>query len=447
MAQVQAMKVTRFWAKGFRSLRDVTLADLGDFNIFYGPNGAGKSNLLDALQALFCVMPLAVDTAFGLAPETRLSFREGGRRAAEWIREEDFDARQPGGAIELGATLEDARSNFDNARYRNAPVSTIAVAIRLSRPRPGEFDLQFTQLYINKQKPGLPFEDPAIRDILRVFVPGAFTHLGVTRTLSVNAFGNGRAQPPRVVGTIPDGEVVHELFQAKNARDRDLRARFDQVRSFMASTLRRGICDVFLDPDTQRLELREALPEPNPLGLDIRIDRAGHGVVQLYAIVAPILLAAGRLVAIEEPEAHLHAPSVGRELRSLLQGMVRNGRVDQLFIATHSNLFDLDPTGYWDVSLDPQTGETHVARKDLVEIDARHLYEPGPAKHALAQLLRYAPEDEVVFRRPDNTPVTAKEMLRLLQEDDDAAVEFLHSLHGAALRIVRLDARKQEAAT
>src|SRR5262249_44820727 len=149
--------------------------------------------------------------------------------------------------------------------------------------------------------------------------------------------------------------------------------------------------------------------------------------VQLYAIIAPILLAGGRLVAIEEPEAHLHAPSTGRELRALLEGMVREGRVGQIFIATHSNLFDLDPTGYWDVSLDSETGETRVARKDLVEIDAQHLYEPGPAKHALTQLLRYAPEEEVVFRRPDNTPVTAREMLRLLQEDDDVAVEFLRS--------------------
>jgi len=158
----------------------------------------------------------------------------------------------------------------------------------------------------------------------------------------------------------------------------------------MASALHRGLCDVFLDPDTQRLELREALPEPNPLGLDIRIDRAGHGVVQLYAIIAPILLAGGRMVAIEEPEAHLHAPSTGRELRALLQGMVREGRVDQIFIATHSNLFDLDPTGYWDVSLDSETGETRVARKDLVEIDAQHLYEPSPANRRSLIAIRSA---------------------------------------------------------
>jgi hypothetical protein len=263
--------------------------------------------------------------------------------------------------------LEDSRSSFGNTRYRNGPVSTVEVAIRFSRPRQGEFDLQFTRLRIDGQEPGLPFEDPSIRDILQVFVPGAFTHLGVARTLSVNALDDGGAQRSRVVGTIPDGEVVRELFQAKNARDRALRERFDQVRSFMASALHRGLCDVFLDPDTQRLELREALPEPNPHGLDIRIDRAGHGVVQLYAIIAPILLAGGRLVAIEEPEAHLHAPSTGRELRALLKGMVREGRVDQLFITTHSNVFDLDPTGYWDVSLDSETAGTRVFRRDLVD--------------------------------------------------------------------------------
>jgi AAA15 family ATPase/GTPase len=53
------MKITKFWAKGYRSLRDVTLEPLGDFNIFYGPNGAGKSNLLDALQTFFALLPIA----------------------------------------------------------------------------------------------------------------------------------------------------------------------------------------------------------------------------------------------------------------------------------------------------------------------------------------------------------------------------------------------------
>lgn len=429
------MKITKFWAKGYRSLREVVLDGLGTFNVFYGPNGSGKSNILDAVQALFYLMPLAVDTAYGPSEE-RLSFREAGHRAAEWIREDDFYAREETAAIEMGAVMEDHESGFRGTTFRDRPVSRVDVGVRLSRVRPGEMNLQFHRLFINSERPGLPFTDPNIRELLRAFVPQTFTHLGVTRTLSAT---DGLARSPRVVGTIPDGEIVRELFFAKNSSERAVRDRFDGLRDFMEKNLRRGRLDVFMSPE-QRLELREALPEPNPLGADIRVDHAGHGVVQLYAIVASILLGGGRLVAIEEPEAHLHAPTLGRELRGILQQMVVDERVNQLFIATHSNLFDLDPDGYWDVSL--VDGQTVVERRPLHDVDGRHLYEPGPAKHAVAQLLRYSPADEIVFRRPDGAPVTATEMSRLLQEDDETAVAFLRNIHGAALRIVRLNARR-----
>lgn len=422
------MRVTKFWAKGFRSLREISLEPLGEINVFYGANGVGKSNLIDALRALFAVMPLAVDTAYESQEpgEERSSFREAGRRAATWIKSEDFDARQPRAPIVLGAVLEDSGASFGNASYRSRKVSCIEVEVRLSRPRPGELGLQFTRLLVDGERPGLPFSDPSIRDLLGVFVPAAFSHLGTIRTLG------------------PDDDLVRKLFEAKNAADRDLRIRFEQVRGFMSQSLHRGLFDVFLEPDTQRLELREALPEPNPQKIDIRIDRAGLGIVQVYAIVAPILLSGSPLVALEEPEAHLHAPSTGRMLRALLSQMVTEKRVHQLFIATHSNLFDLDPTGYWDVSLDSITMETRVHRAELHEIDVRHLYEPGPAKHAILQLLRYATKEEVIFRRLDGSTVSAGEMLRHLQDDDDEAVEFLRTLHGAALRIVRLDARKKD---
>ncbi len=436
------MLVTKFWVKRYRSLYDVTLDNLGYFNIFYGPNGSGKSNVLDALHTLFFVMPLAVDTAYGPVEE-RLSFREAGRRASEWIREDDFFAREEIEPVEMGAVMED-KEHFDGALFEGQPVRRVEVAIRFSQVRQSEFILQFTRLYINGKRPGLPFMDPDVRKLLRHFVPQAFTHLGVMRTLSVSAPREGVPSGGPVVGTIPDGEIVRELFRAKNAKDSELRRRFSELQDFMADALNRGQFDVFMDPSTQELELREMLLEPNPLQRDIRVDHAGHGIVQLYAIVATIILRGGSIVALEEPEAHLHAPTMGRELRKLLKKMVDDGQIGQLFIATHSNLFDLDPEGYWDVS--QLEGKTHVERKPLHEIDARHLYEPGPAKHALEQLLRYLPEDEVVFRRSGGDPVGAKEMLRLLQEDDETAVHFLQNLHGAALRILRLDNRRKETA-
>jgi predicted ATPase len=433
------MKVKKFWAQGYRSLRDVTLDQLGEFNIFYGPNGGGKSNVLDALQTLFCVMPLAVDAASGPEDE-RLSFREAGRLAAERIREDDFFAREETNTIVLGAIIEDPASGFGGAFFNGRQVKRVEVEVSFMRRRPGMFDLKFTRLYINSQRPGLPFTDPAIREVLRGIVPQAFTHIGVTRTLITKASHNGTPSMSTMVGTIPDDEVVRELFRAKNAPpNRGLRERFDQLREFMAKTLHRGDFDVFMDPETQNLELREMLPEPNPLGRYIRVDHAGHGVVQVVAIVATILLREGRLVAIEEPEAHLHAPTLGRELRAVLKSMVDDDRVHQLFIATHSNLFDLDPTGYWDVSL--VHGETRVERKPLDEIDRLHLFEPGPAKHQIQEMLRLY-GDEVVFRTSDGRRLTAKEMLMSLQCDDDVAKAFLETLHAAAMQVTGLRAKR-----
>lgn len=434
------MKIRKFWVKGYRSLRDVSLDGLGDFNVFYGPNGSGKSNVLDAMHAFFCVMPHAVDAAYG-PKEERISFREAGRRAAQWIVAEDFNLRGSTDSVELGARIEASADSFGGLVFNNAPVEHVEVQVQLTRVRDGEHNLKLSRLLINAQKPGLPFGDTQIRALLRHLVPSAFAHIGVTRTLGINADRGGSPAGGRAVSTIPDGEVISELFRAKNSRDREIRNRYEQLQAFLSATFHRGRFDVFVDPETSELELRELLPEPNPQGLDVRVSRAGHGVVQLYAIVVAALLSGADLVAMEEPEAHLHAPTLGRELRQVLRSLVDQPQtqIRQLFIATHSNLFDLDPTGYWDVRL--EGGETVVERRPLYEMD-RHFYEPGPARHALQQLLRYAPLEEVVFRRPDGQPVSAGEMLQMLQEDDQTAVDFLNTLHSAALRVVRVAQKK-----
>lgn len=243
-----------------------------------------------------------------------------------------------------------------------------------------------------------------------------------------------------------EGYLQRALLAALHSPNHETRRRLDEFRSLLTgSPLHRPPFDLVINESDETAEVHELLPEPNPDKRSIPLASAGLGVAQMYVILARIMLSGARAIAVEEPEAHLHAPTSGVHLRELLQRLVHERFIDQLFIATHSNLFDLDPTWYWDVSL--VDGETRVERRPLDDIDARHLYEPGPAKHALAQLLHYAPPDEVVFRRPDGAPVTAQEMTSLLQRDDETALHFLRNLHGAALRVVRLDARRRGGAT
>jgi AAA ATPase domain len=215
----------------------------------------------------------------------------------------------------------------------------------------------------------------------------------------------------------------------------------ERFRQFMAGPpLNRPAFRMAEDPHTGVRDLREWLPPPLDAH-DISLDLAGLGIAQIYWILAQAMLSGAGMIAVEEPEAHLHAPTSGRHLRQLLERLVNEKHIDQLFIATHSNLFDLDPTGYFDVSL--KNGETVVERADLTRIDRDHLYEPGPAKHALQRMLEYMPPDEIIFRHGDGSPITATEMLRLLQEGDDDAVRFLADLHGAALRMVKVGAKKK----
>lgn len=61
------MKVRSIRIKNYRSLRDVSLDDVGDLTVFIGPNSSGKSNLLEALDLFFKEFDLTkVKTTSGL---------------------------------------------------------------------------------------------------------------------------------------------------------------------------------------------------------------------------------------------------------------------------------------------------------------------------------------------------------------------------------------------
>ncbi|GAB4542100.1 MAG: hypothetical protein Tsb0020_54700 [Haliangiales bacterium] len=216
-----------------------------------------------------------------------------------------------------------------------------------------------------------------------------------------------------------------------------MRRRYRDLQALLqAKPLNRPGFDITHDPASGEIDVVETkIIDGQPH--DVPLDLVGLGLAQVYRIVAQCILAGTFAVGIEEPEAHLHAPTSGMKLRQVLSQLVESGPLSQLFIATHSNLFDLDPKGYFDVSHDAERG-TVVERKPLSEIDRAHLYEPGPAKHALQQMLGYLEADTVVFRRPDGAPVSAGEMLAMLQRDDPIAKAFTDDIHGAALRSVRV---------
>lgn len=458
------MRIESLWAKGFRSLRDVRVDGLGAFNVLYGANGAGKSNILEAIQVFFRLSAVALrDMTSDAVARERESATTALRERI--LRERDLCARDPSRRIVLGAKLRDVLTPSERPATGTLDVSELTLEVTfdwsdelgptlwLSRFLAGGEDLRAS---LNIALPeGASSEQHAGRERRR---QACFALLqSLTKAMPDREYGLVRAtrslQTEMPVSTPPNEEdgLLWELSQgrlksavltAQTDPRHEVRHRLKALRALLAGPpLHRPPFDPVRDPRTGEVDLRELLPEPNPEGRDISLDLAGLGIAQVYLIVAQAMLLRAHVIGIEEPEAHLHAPTSGRHLRQLLVRLVDEKYVDQLFVATHSNLFDLDPTGYFDVSLDAE-GCTVVTRADLTRVDREHLYEPGPAKHALQRMLEYTPRDVVVFRRVDGSPVTAEEMLRMLQEDDAVAVAFLQDVHGAAVRMVKVQNKK-----
>jgi energy-coupling factor transporter ATP-binding protein EcfA2 len=455
------MRIESFWAKGFRSLRDVRLEGLGAFNVFYGPNGAGKSNILEALRVLF---QLARVASYDFRPPRvahgKVTIEQG---IVQW---RDLCAHDPSQTIVLGARLLETRDSSQILRPAGPlDLSNLSFEVTLDCAVKHEPKLWFSMLRAGDQDllrdTKAPIHPPGASPVQlteqqeQAPIRGELQAL-LSVGLPSRGFGLIRAErslQPEQRDVAPRGEDVllwhlrqgrlkNALLAAQIDPRSEVRRRLNAFRALLAGPpLYRPPFDPVQDLHTGEVDLREALPEPNPEGRDISLDLAGLGIAQVYLILAQAMLLGARTIGIEEPEAHLHAPTSGRHLRQLLVRLVEEKHVDQLFIATHSNLFDLDPTGYFDVSLD-KDGCTVVSRADLTRIDREHLYEPGPAKHALQRMLEYTPPEEVVFRRGDGSPVTAGEMLRLLQEDDALAVSFLQDVHGAAVRMVKVQSKK-----
>jgi hypothetical protein len=470
------VRIEWFKAKGFRSLRDVEIDGFGPFNVFYGPNGAGKSNLLAAMR-VFCELLVQ-------RTHPRNSFEKPsdlGSVESGVIYDRDRCQLEGSAEMVLGACLRWAENEAISATkfsrlksltvelsydwsWRGVRVSRLEadgldlVTLQILRPQDPDwrswisakekearvfgrpFDLR-TALF--EERLGFPAEDQRVylqrlKEFIHELARSAFILIDADRVPRSEQVPKGSPSSKDVADLLSRGKLKEALLRASKHPDVTIRKRYKQLGELLEGPpFHRQPFEMTEDPENGRIELVETISNSPHAVRDVPLDLVGLGVAQIYYILARALLGNTRMAGIEEPEAHLHAPTTGIELRQVLERLVNEGYLDQLFIATHSNLFDLDPDGYFDVSFDPERG-TQVTRKPLDEIDKRHLYEPGPAKHILQHFLRYMDENAVVFRRPDGTPVTIREMLDLLQRDDPLAKEFLDDVHGAAIRAVRV---------
>jgi hypothetical protein len=384
-------------------------------------------------------LPAIPDQGQGLRKQTAARAAGDSVFADKSASSRDFTRDLPGRSFLLGCEMVGEGEEFSLA---GRAVERLTVEVEMDEIVPAEPRLTLLRLSIDRAGEGSSApSSPGGLDSLRAFLGKVGESLAVVpadRSPRREAGHLPEDRGNRVSQLLRRGRLKQALFAASTSVEPRVRRRLRAFRELMEGPpLLRPSFDAVLDPDSGEYDIRE------PLGnSDVSLDLVGLGIAQAYAIMAGVLLSDSDMVAIEEPEAHLHAPSLGLQVRQLLVRAVEEGHINQLFLATHSNLFDLDPTGYWDVSL--VNGETKVVRQPLDEIDRLHLFEPGPAKHQLQEMLRlYGDEHEKpVFRTGDGQALSAQEMLAALQNDDEVARAFLAALHAAAMQVTGLRARR-----
>jgi hypothetical protein len=474
------MQITDFWARGFRSLRDVRLEGLGPFNVFYGPNGSGKSNILEAIRLLLEICaaePHPHKPNEPCAELTKAVIERG------IVQRRDLHARDDEKTIVLGARFVDGEGESQILKSGSTQLADLTIEFTVNWVLRRAPTVVCSRLESGGQPlVGVAGDSDATRRLEAIIsetLPArAYSLVSATRTMGSDGtplvavpgpapasgsfapmmedVGFGGAVPMASRDPAPHlrlantddvvaslarrGEIKRALLAADTGLSSLSLRRYRLLRKFLQGPpLHRPEFRPVQDP-MKGADLYERLPDPNPEEVEIPIDLAGLGIRQIYEILAVALLSGARAVGIEEPEAHLYAPEGGMHLRQLLIRLVQERHIDQLFVATHSNLFDLDPTGFWEVR--HADHQTIVVKKPLDGIDD-HLFEPGPTLRAFEELLRVSQDqDRVMFRRPDGTAVTTREMRGLLRACDPVALEYLQDLHRAAVDVVGLRARR-----
>jgi hypothetical protein len=431
------MRIESFWAKGFRSLRDVRLDKLGAFNVFYGPNGAGKSNLLAAIQALLeiCQRDLHLHPPGQVCNEGLTAVLGSGV-----IQPRDLYARDDSRTIVLGAHFVNGEDGSRLLASGPLKLPDLTIEFTLDWILPTRPKLMRTRLESDGQdlRTSLsPENGPHLQALLAALPARAYTLIHADRFPRAehggfveDAHSFEPFKPPHVelsddiASYLRSGQLKRALLAAQIGPSSVTRRRLDELRKLLGGPPLNRPPFVSVQ-DKASVELRERLAEPNPEGLEIPIDLAGLGIAQIYMILAQAMLSGARTVGIEEPEAHLHAPTSGVALHELLKRLVDEKYVDQLFIATHHHQFALAEE-YLEVSLDAE-GSTQVKPRPRDEA-VKHFYEPSPYWDTLRKLVGEGMSpDTILLLDREGQPIRAKEVLASIEGDRRIADQFVEA--------------------
>lgn len=329
------MELISFSITNFRSITTAYKLRLSNYTVLVGPNNEGKSNILKALAISLALLTRGRIIRLGARTSSRYVYQESERFDYEWLRDFPIDLQSsfPNGRSEF--VLEFRLSQSDTSAFNMLTASNLATNLKL-KVSCGHRDIAFDILIQGRAKKQLAKKKEVISDFVRDRVLIQYIPSIRTSELAIDVVDNLLSTQLQRLEEQPE---YRRLIEQLSLIQRPILDTLGQQLTKTISAFITDVQDITLETESR---LRGAIRSSTRVlindGVKTDLHLKGDGVISLTAISLLRHLsqeALGKkslILAIEEPESHLH-PRAVHGLRKVLHEIAQT---HQVFISTHS---------------------------------------------------------------------------------------------------------------
>jgi len=328
------MKLVSFSVRSYRSIVGARTLPVGDMAILVGPNNQGKSNILQALVTALRIVTGA--RTYRRARAYRYDARDTG---FVWERDFPVQLQEEGSGGRSEFTLEFNLSDPERAEFRDAVGSTLSTNLRLKLKLGQTSEADFEVTIQGPAKRSLSEKRKEIAAFIRGHLDFAYIPAVRDSKMSVDIV---EQMLGRALSSAESDPAYQGLLQGMRELQRPiLESLSDSLKATFAEFLPEvASIDVEAEDLFARRVIRRSCRVLVDDGTKTDLEMKGDGIKSLAAIALmrhssqAELQQKSFILAIEEPESHLHPESIHR-LRIVLKEIASG---HQLIITTHSPL-------------------------------------------------------------------------------------------------------------
>lgn len=327
------MRITRLIIRNYKSIRELDIDDFQNLNVFIGKNDAGKSNIFGALDVLFNSHIQDYTSSMSILKEDLLETVFEGSSIYHFFNKKKHKA-------EITAYLELSDREIEKHGLSSDDGENTLV---ISKKVLGEKDqtrivLDFMRLNRNvivktsDEKKRFLKSDGSYSDSVDECIGRNLLEGLENEFILIPADRNIIRDPhPMSEKVRVESYMKDSLMNLANSDDEDKKTLFSQFTEFISkiSPMIETIEPVMENKKVVDIKFKTDKNEEIPLST------IGGGNNELLLLLHEIIISGGRIMAVEEPEIHLHPEAE----RKLFRFMDEFSQTTQIFVVTHSPVF------------------------------------------------------------------------------------------------------------